>query len=235
MTQKLSDIVSQINRRSPRERVILSGVISVLLFYLADTLYLTPMASELTERQQQNRKLGDEINQLDIDTAAIIGQHQHDPDLDQRTRLQQLQQQLQQLNGELGELQRSIRGVVPPDEMAKLLQQLLNHPATIQVESVTNLPPIPIYIDPPQSPTQTGSGNNSNAEPPPRIPALFEHPIKIELQGGYPHLIEYLQRLEALPWQYLWQSLTVDNSDYPKVKMELILHTLSLTRSFADV
>jgi TolA-binding protein len=55
---------------------------------------------------------------------------------------------------------------------------------------------------------------------------LYRMPIQVTVSGPYEALGDYLERLEASEAGLRWQSLSLDNRDWPSVKLELRLFVL---------
>ena len=61
---------------------------------------------------------------------------------------------------------------------------------------------------------------------------LFQHGIHIELHGSFWDLVNYLQKIEALPERFYWRSLDYRVGNYPDATVTLELYTLSTSKDF---
>jgi MSHA biogenesis protein MshJ len=59
--------------------------------------------------------------------------------------------------------------------------------------------------------------------------------MELTLQGSYLDLLDYLTRLEQMPVQMFWANASMDASDYPRVRLTLVLYTLSLDKDWLVV
>ncbi len=219
-------LMAKLNAMTPRERVIATGVLLVVSYALADYTLLAPFQTTLTTQNGQLAQLRQEVQTLEGAVVDIMRRHQTDPDAVIKSTLAAQKSQLTTLDQQLVELQQAIVGVIPPDQMAQFLEQLLrqNHP--VEILAATNLPPIPVTLTLPAVVT---------GQPDQVVPLLYRHAIQIRFQGEYRNIVTYLKAVEALPWRVVWQSIQLDTSAYPQVKVDLIIETLSLKQGFADV
>ena len=74
-------------------------------------------------------------------------------------------------------------------------------------------------------------------KPAPKDPgrAIFQHGFELTLQGSYRDLHDYLARLEKLPWQMFWNRISVQTEQYPRLRVTIIVQTLSLTKAWLIV
>jgi MSHA biogenesis protein MshJ len=67
------------------------------------------------------------------------------------------------------------------------------------------------------------------------VPRVYRHGLRIELVGSYQNTLDYLGRLEALPWRLAWEALDIQVRDYPKTSVILTLYTLSFEEGWLGV
>ncbi|EAR54548.1 hypothetical MSHA biogenesis protein MshJ [Photobacterium sp. SKA34] len=134
---------------------------------------------------------------------------QQDPDKVINQKLAQYRQEdkaLQQV------LEAKIGSLITPVQMAGLLEQVLRHSSALKLESMTSLPS-----------SQLVSGDQQG---------YFVHPIRLTFKGRYFDVINYLNKLEALPVKYYWRSLSYQVDEYPWAKVELEVYTLGESKDF---
>ena len=64
---------------------------------------------------------------------------------------------------------------------------------------------------------------------------LYRHGFVLVLQGSYLHTLGYLKALEELPWDFYWDGIDIEIIKYPRTKITLKLHTLSLKEGWIGV
>ena len=114
------------------------------------------------------------------------------------------------------------RGLVPPEEMARILEKVLTRDSRVKLIKLKTLP-VSDLIDRDEPEQVQGR------------PAVFKHGIEITLQGRYLDMLNYLDQLEGLPWQMFWSEARMDASDYPAVRITVTVFTLSLDRDWLVV
>jgi len=56
---------------------------------------------------------------------------------------------------------------------------------------------------------------------------LYLHAVELQLRGSYFEALRYLQALETLPWQVIWDQLEYQVIQYPQADIRLRINTLS--------
>jgi MSHA biogenesis protein MshJ len=138
------------------------------------------------------------------------------------------------LRGQLAEIDQSMqglqRGLVPPERMAKLLEQMLVRSRGMQLVSLRTLP-VQRFETP-------GAASSAKAPKPVlRDPerTVYQHSFEVTLQGSYTDLHDYLAQLEKLPWQMFWGRINVNTEQYPRLRVTLTVQTLSLNKAWLIV
>ncbi len=222
----LAPLMAKLNAMTPRERVIATVVLLAVSYALADSTLLAPLQATLATQNGQIAQLRQEIQTLEVAVVDIMRRHNTDPDAAIKRTLTEQKSQFNHLDQQLVEIQQAIVGVIPPDQMAQFLEQLLRQDHPVEIVAATNLPPIPVTLTLPAAVA---------GQPDQVVPLLYRHAIQIQFQGEYRNIVTYLKAVEALPWRVVWQSMQLDTRAYPQVKVELIIETLSLKPGFADV
>ena len=66
-------------------------------------------------------------------------------------------------------------------------------------------------------------------------PQVYRHTVLFEFEGDYYSSLKYFQKLEALPWKFYWDFAGYQVVEYPKARIRLVLHTLSLSDAWLGV
>lgn len=240
MKQRILEMARKIDALSLRERVILFGAAVAVILFLINSLFINPQFI-------QQKKLADQIAQDQAQMQqiqALIEQkmtaYANDPDADLRKRLQQLKQQQAQLQGNLQEIQ---KGLVPPDKMAGLLEDILKRQGKLRLLSLKTLPASSLTGTPENEPSTPPAATAAAGSPNPVDKAgnaaaadmLYRHGVEIKLQGSYLDMLEYLAELEKLPWQLFWGKASLDVDAHPNATLTLTLFTLSLDKKWLNL
>ncbi len=141
---------------------------------------------------------------------------QADPNAANRSRRDALRKQVAELDRNMQGMQKEL---VPPDQMAKLLDGLLARDRGLQLLALRKLP-VQRFETPGTAQAERG---------------IYQHSFDLIIQGSYVDLHDYLARLEKLPWQMFWGKISMDTDNYPKLKVTLTVHTLSVNKAWLTV
>jgi MSHA biogenesis protein MshJ len=135
-------------------------------------------------------------------------------------------QRLEILKRQVDETGESVRvfttDLVNPTQMRVVLEDLIRRQDGLELISMSNLAVEPLIED--QEP-QAGEDE----------PRLYRHGMVLLLEGPYLQCLQYLQAVERLPWQLYWARLELENEAYPRNRILIELHTLSLQEDWIGV
>jgi MSHA biogenesis protein MshJ len=214
----------RLDRRPLRERLLVNLLLVVIVAVLIDWLVLSPtrdrlagMEADLASRESQAEELRTARDELAEGVA-------NDPVVD----LENTEQRLQARIGELDrEVESVARGFVSAGSMAEALREMLAD-SSLRLVSLTTLPAERIHVG---SEQQVGSGQEGESRPAsaaPGMPVLYRHPLEITFEGRFAQALDYLQRVQALPWDFQWDGIEVQILDYPRASFTWRLHSISL-------
>lgn len=212
-----------------RERVLVLVGLIVGVALLFDALALQPLEAR---NKRLERQIAESRNNIKIAETVLAGQVPIvDPDDVRRSYRNALRQQLAEIDQSMQGLQ---RGLVPPERMAKLLEEMLTRSRGLQLLSLRTLP-VKIFETP--AAALPGKAGDRTAKPVPKDPerTVYQHSFEITLQGSYFELHDYLTQLEKLPWQMFWGRISVHTEQYPRLRATLTVQTLSLNKAWLIV
>lgn len=220
------------NARSLRERALITvGGVAVAVALL-DTLLLSPLAVQQKKLSLQLSEVRTSIKTGEAMIAASRGQA--DPDEVKRRYRDELRKQIAEMDARLQGLQKQL---VPPDQVVKLLEGVLMKERGLTLVSLRKLP-VQRYqtagapAQPAGAPVKPATGSEVAGA---ADRSIYQHSFEVSVEGSYAELHAYLARLEALPWQLFWGKVTLDAGAYPKLRLTLTLHTLSLNKAWLVV
>jgi MSHA biogenesis protein MshJ len=213
MTAALFRLRLLIDRLSMRERVLalLSLVVVLSMFSYA---FLWQIGwDDQSQTQAQIEQL--QTQTMDNREALLaIEQTRNSP------QLQALGKQNDRLRQDIEALDDRISAItddlIPPETMATLLRELLGN-SDLTLVRFTALPALP------------ATENDEAAA------TLYQHRLDIELTGNFDALARYLETIETLPWQLFWDELSVETTEYPTLRIQLKVHTLSDQEEWLNV
>lgn len=220
--QKLSARFGALMLRE-RALILVGAVIGTALIF--DTLALQPLDAR---KKRLERQLAE--SRQNIRTPEVVPTARDavaDADVVKRSYRDALRNQLAEIDQSMQGLQ---RGLVPPERMAKLLEEMLVRSRGLQLVSLRTLP-VQRFETP---------GAASSAKAPKLVPrdperTVYQHSFEITLQGSYTDLHDYLAQLEKLPWQMFWGRISVNTEQYPRLRVTLTVQTLSLNKAWLIV
>jgi len=207
---------------SLRERLLLVLCAVLALSYLVYQLVLDPLyrrSASLRDTMQQQQQ---QIATIDSELSQLAAAARRDPD-------QAVRQQLQVLQADSAALREKLRasqkGLVAPERMGPLLQQMVSGHGSLRLLSLKTL-----------AVQGTADGQFATVEaavkeaPPASAPLLYRHGVQVVLQGSYLDMIAYLDALEGMPQQLFWGGAALDaaRGGNAPAQLTLTLYTLSL-------
>lgn len=246
MKQRLLDLGNKVDALSLRERVMVFAAVAGSIIFLCHSALLDPLYAKQKSlraqiRQEQNNAIG-----IDAGITQLAQAHALDPDAADRVRLQAIGAEAAQLGTALRTMQ---RGLVAPEKMMGLLEDLLKGHGRLRLLSLKTLPvsglgegafKLPKEVLPAvKQSAEAEIQNNINhaiagadartAAAPVKPPELlYRHGVEIVLQGSYPDMVSYMAALEAMPTQLFWAKAKLDAQAYPRSRLTLVVYTLSL-------
>ena len=138
-----------------------------------------------------------------------------------------------QLNDIESAVQASTRQLVTPENMAVILQTVLQETRGLELLHVRGLGARPVVeqaaktAEESEGDRQTTGGNV--------IDNAYKHGLRIEFEGDYLDTLEYVRALEKLDWKFFWDSFEFDVIEYPRSKAAINVFTLSLRKDWIGV
>jgi MSHA biogenesis protein MshJ len=226
--QQWEKIGVRVDAMTLRERALIFAAVAFLLVSLVNVFLLEPMLLKQKNLSgqvvQQQEKMKEMQAQIDAIQQARSAQ---DSSL-QRKEINRIRQELAKGDAYLNS---SRERLVPPENMADLLRQVLSRNANLQLVALQTLPVTPL-LDKADGQTDTAAG---------AAPAVvlekqvYKHGVELTVRGNYLDLLQYLTALERLPTQMFWGKVKMDVVKYPAAELTLTLYTLSLDKTWLQV
>lgn len=208
---------------SLRERgLVILGVIA-LLFMLWDSLLMTPEQQQQTRIVAQMQAMNQQTEALNLQiqemSAALRG--------GEAGHIQARTTELQALLAGLEQRQQDLTvQFIQPRQMAAVLRDMLSAENGLELTQLTSLGAQPLF---PPTNKETESTVRSHR------PEVFRHGLRIVFEGDYFKTLAYLRALEAMPWRLYWDNVEYLVTDYPRARVAITVHTLSLQEGWIGV
>lgn len=213
LRQRYTQLAERIDTMTLRERGLIFFSVMAALYFLANSLVLTPVYKHNQQQEQTLNARHQQVQQLEEQIQHALNVDNNDAAAAQQLRLKALRDQLAQHDPALAGANRSL---VSPTEMVELVEQILLRNRALQVIHIENLPPELL-----EASTSGSVPAATNAA------GIFRHGMQIELRGRYVDIVNYLHALESLPWKMYWGRFALSAEDYPNSRMTLVIYTLS--------
>lgn len=221
--QRFSEFV---DAKTLRERTMIFLMIATVLGALIHALFIDPL---LTKQSRLTRQLQDHetrIGAMRMVTQTTLTQRRIDPNAENRARLAALNERLAAIDKELGDLGSQ---VVPPQQMPRLLQNLIAQNQGLELASIKTLPASDLVTE-----TVPLSGSGAASSIANKVP-IYKHGVEIQVIGGYHDLLRYMTQLENSPWRMYWNDAHLKVEKFPLSRLTLKVYTLSLEKSWLSV
>jgi MSHA biogenesis protein MshJ len=226
---RLKPLADRIDALSLRERGIIFVAILGALYFVAVNLLFTPIRAEQDRLQKQLQSKREQTQLIENQVQIVVTGGVQGADVAKRERLNALQTNLSMIDEALKKV---TTGLVPPKEMARLVELVLVKNKGLQVIKVESLPAAPLIEEnPAPNPNDRARGAKAGSTPAAGL-MVYKHGMRIELKGSYMDILRYLHALEDLPWKVFWGQATLQTEEYPASKLTLLIYTLSTQDSW---
>jgi len=232
MQEKFAELKEKYEDLSLREQILLvaAGFVAMGLIWfmlLSEPLYI------------ETKKLSTELNKIEQGLEKLKQQHQSlaarrasDPHRDLKDRIALIDQQLVKVNQQLAE---KFHGLIEPQQMAMMLESVLKKHNDLKLLSVRSLASEPLIQPDAAAEAEEESGRGDDEKQKQARVDVFRHGLQIEFEGNYLATLDYLKTLEALDWEFYWDAVQLEVTDYPMSRVVITVHTLSLRDSWIGV
>ncbi|HEX9585164.1 MAG TPA: hypothetical protein VGB36_11745 [Gammaproteobacteria bacterium] len=220
LQSQFKDLTDRIDAMSLRERGLIFITMLVALYFIAVHVIFGPIGLEKDRLQKQINQKREETRLMEVQVQGILSAGGQDPYLAKQKKLAALQENLKNMDTSL---QKVTTGLVPPKEMARLVEQMLLKNRGLQVIKLESLPATPLLEKPGESGGKAAEGT------------VYKHGMRIEFKGGYMDTLHYLRSLEAMPWKVFWGQVALSAEKYPESRVNLLIYTLSTHQGWIGI
>lgn len=212
-----ADMLDRIDALSLRERVLVLLAALFLIALLWDGVLMRPVDRSRARMEPEVKALRAEVERLDRTITEMAEQRGGGPDAALAAQVQQERSGIADLDQQLGGL---TSGLIAPEQMVQVLDQVLDRTKPLRLIALRTLPAEPL----------------ASLVPGEVLPSqVFRHGVEIELDGTYLDLVAYLRALDQLQWRFYWQTLELDVTDHPRLRVKLTAYTLGEEEAWIGV
>jgi len=244
-------LVTRIDAMTLRERCMVFAVVALVLLTLVNSLLLDPLFAKQKKLSAQISQDENQIEGIGAEISMKLAQLAVDPDEPSRRRIAQLKLQVQDKQQQLSAMQ---KGLISPDKMVTVLEQILQRNGRLRLRSLTTLPTTNLLdtaeaagaVAAAAKPDASRADAAKTAPAPAKAlvngkpaaasgGAVYRHGVEIVVEGSYVDMQAYLTALEAMPWQLFWGKAELKADEYPHVTLSLTLYTMSLDNKWLNL
>ena len=189
-----------------RERLMLLIVSIVFLFFLVDSMGFQPVYKKQQLLLEDIKELELQLKVLHARSTQLYDDHTSERSIP----LENLQQQLSNFGQKL---RLRLDTMLPPDTATSVLEQVMTHEEGLTLNAVNTR-------QAPLTTIETGTGKEVV------IDDISRHELELQLEGGYLETLYYLRALEALPYKFIWTSISFATTEHPNAIVDLEIYTL---------
>ena len=231
MKQTWQTLSFKIDALSLRERALTFAAFAALLIFLFYSLVLNPLYAKQTASLARMSQQQNQIAGINLEMTQKMQAYAIDPDALSKLSLQKIKLETEQLGSALRITQ---KGLVAPDKIVFLLENILKSHGKLHLVSLKTLPASGVS-DAALLNAEHGADAKAQALVPSTATApvkppelLYRHGVEIVVQGSYPDMERYMAALETMPAQLFWGRAKLSVIEYPIAKLTLTLYTVSL-------
>jgi MSHA biogenesis protein MshJ len=246
MKQYWIKLSTRLDAMTLRERAMVFAAAVAAVLFIIYTLGIEPLLARQKVLVAQISQQNNQIAGIDNEISGKVQAYAVDPDAETRIQLKQVQARVAASGAGLMAMQ---KGLVAPDRIAPLLEQLLRGSGKLHLMSLKSLPvsglsetiqgdaparalPVTASVMPAATAPAAAPGATPIPQPPKPRELLYRHGVEIVLQGSYLDMVNYMAALENLPVQLFWGKARLDAGQYPNSRLTLTLYTLSLDQKW---
>jgi MSHA biogenesis protein MshJ len=222
MVERLKNLAARINARALRERVLLLVTAVVVVVALADGLFLARLRDALDRTAAQREEVAASLAASRKEVTSLRDKLAEDPDAEIRQRIDRLRQRVRGVESNLESKRQKLIGA---SEMVGVLRDLVASDQGLELVSVESQPTEVVEE------FAVGDAGQNDSSP----ARVYSHGVQLVLKGRFHDALGYLRTVEALRWRFFWDQLDIEVIDYPKTRIRLRLHTLSLDEEWIGV
>lgn len=223
----LRDLAARIDARTRRERLLIAGAVLALMLVAWEFTLRAPIADADAAARDRIAQMRNDVGRLQQTTMKLANELQAVNSGTGGSAAQKLRERLESVDTEL--TARTAR-VVTPQQMVAVLRDVLASDPDLTLISLRNAG-VKAVVSEERSNAPHAAGDAGAGD----VPRVFRHRVELVVEGRYFDLLDYLERLEGLRWQFQWDALRIETVDYPRARATVSLSTLSLAEDWIGV
>lgn len=226
MLNQLRPLIARYAELSSRERAMLGVAALAAIYFVFDSLLVTPQLAQQKELKSK------ESNQQIERTAMVAALSNKNTQASEA--LAQAQAERDKLQATVTKGEQLVAKAQRSTDVAPLLRRLVQTTPGLQLIGLRTSPSS--VFNQPQAatpPAANSAGNDKPPQPPVavappiQLPTLHSKAVEASLQGNYLTLLTYLRQLREYPGALYWDTATVTVSAHPQASLRLVMNMLT--------
>lgn len=219
-------ISTRIDAMTLRDRSLLFALAAGFVIFVMFFFALNPSYQKQRQMLEAMAQQQDRIAAVDAEITATIEAHTLDPDAAERARLAKIRADAQALSASLTAMQ---DGMVAPERMTGMLEQLLRSHRGLHLKSLRTLGETGVNSNAPVAPAAAGAAPAAAATPP---DLLHRHGVQLVVQGNYADMVAYMDALEHMQSQVFWGEARLKADKWPSGTLTVVVYTINLDKKW---
>lgn len=226
--EQLTVYQEKLDAVTPRERGMVLVCALGLIYLLANLLWLGPQETALDKQASSLKQIATQLQGAQTALQQLQQIQTMDPDAPKKRQIQHLQQELDSIDQQLGQL--SV-GLVRAEQLPVILESVVAETGALKLIKLETLPVTRLQLS---GSTATGTEKDKEKDASESL-GVFKHTTAVVVEGSYFQVLAYLKSLETLDWRFYWESLVYRVGDYPSATVEIKVYTLSTEEGLLGV
>lgn len=226
MKERIQALADRFESFSVRERALISLAVFAVLFLLWDTFLMSPEEMHQKQMIGKMHSTNNKIAQLSTDLNTMTEVKRGGDDSQVRARIEEVKRLLASLEKQEQEMTVEF---IRPQQMAGVLKDMLASEGKLVLRSLESLGASPLF--PPEPNQGQAQGNLPRAT----SPTVYKHGMRVVFEGDYFSTKDFLHSLESMPWRFFWDNVEYQVIKYPRARVTITIHTLSLETGWIGV
>lgn len=207
------------NQRVLRERIVISCVVFVLVYFLADFFVFQAISEKKQTLKARYESAKNSLKAIETEKQVYLGSLTKSEDVKKLREIESLQEKIEAAQEGVTRLS---QGLIPAEKLPETIRELLVQEQGLILKGLLAKKPEILSLN-------GDAGKDSDKH---QQASVYKHTVVFRVEGRYFDLMNYLERLEKSPWNFYWQQLDYQVDRYPRAIAQIEAYTLSTERGF---
>lgn len=223
---KLKQLEEKVDSLTVRERAMIMLGVLAIIYFVWDGFFMRPLDVQHSRTSAQLETKRAELSGLNFQLQEAIAAQQIDPDAENRAKLERLRREIALLDEEI---RATTRQLIDPARMTEVLRTVIHQIGGLTLTNLEGLGVSPLLTTTDTRRARdaaevSATESDANGD----LAGAYRHGMRIRFRGDYLNTLEYLRKLEALEWDFFWDSADFLIKQYPDGETTITIYTLSL-------